>query len=248
MSFHCRVLSFALVAVTCLAAVPANAGNWIGYMNVFDNSAGSKGAFVFGTSWGISDLKTTVITSNPDTIIGDSLRLQPNFNTYTDNPGDSFWRDNAGAGPGGNKWMEANTFVETNPLTVTSFTLQGTVDANDLDTNLYTAEAFIKVLDPNASFATVLNDRITLPTAGPFVVTSDLSLYQGMILQAGFTMNGLNANVVNEAAYGSVSVSVVPEPSTLGLAAVGLIGVLGSIGIRRRRKAHGANTTSADHI
>jgi hypothetical protein len=200
---------------------------------------------VFGSGWGVPDLKTTVTTSNPGTIIGDQLVLQPNFNTYTDNPGDPFWRDNAGAGPGGNKWMEANTYVETSSLSVLSYTLEGTVDANDLDTSLYTAEAFIKVLDPNDSFKTVLNDRIALPTAGPFVVTSDLSPYQGMTLQVGFTMNGLNANVVNEAAYGSVSVSVVPEPSTIGLAAVGLIGSLGYLRIRRLHKAHGSNKTSA---
>jgi MYXO-CTERM domain-containing protein len=222
------------VATALLTGSQASAGNWTGYMNVFFNDGGSKGGFVFGQGWGVADLKTTVTTSNPGTIIGDQLVLQPNFNAYTDNPGDPFWRDNAGAGPGGNKWMEANTYAETNPLTVTSYTLQGTVDANDLDTNLYTAEAFIKVLDPNASFATVLNDRITLPAAGPFVVTSDLSLYQGMILQAGFTMNGLNANIVTEAAYGSVSVSVVPEPASVGLAALGLAGLAGMARLRRR--------------
>jgi hypothetical protein len=244
MSSQRFVLAFALVC--CLATLPvAHAGNWTGYMNVFFNDGGSKGGFVFGQGWGVADLKTTVTTSNPGTIIGDQLVLQPNFNAYTDNPGDPFWRDNAGAGPGGNKWMEANTYVETNPLAVTSYTLQGTVDANDLDTSLYTAEAFIKVLDPNAGFATVLNDRITLPSAGPFVVTSDLSLYQGLILQAGFTMNGLNANIVNEAAYGSVSVSVVPEPSTIGLAAIGVMGSLGFLGIRRRRKAGTLDATIA---
>ena len=223
------------VATALLTGPQASAGDWVGYMNVFNNDGGSQGGFVFGQGWGVADLKTTVTTSNPGTIIGDQLVLQPNFNTYTDNPGDPFWRDNAGAGPGGNKWMEANTFVETNPLAVTSYTLQGTVDANDLDTNLYTAEAFIKVLDPNQGFATVLNDRITLPSAGPFVVTSDLSLYQGLILQAGFTMNGLNANIVNETAYGSVSVSVVPEPASVGLAALGLAGLAGMARLRRRR-------------
>ncbi len=219
--------------VSSALALPATAASWVGYMNVFFNDGGSKGGFVFSQGWGVADLKTTETTSNPGTIIGDQLVLQPNFNTYTDNPGDPFWRDNAGAGPGGNKWMEANTYVETNPLAVTSYTLQGTVDANDLDTSLYTAEAFIKVLDPNAGFATVLNDRITLPTEGPFVVTSDLSLYQGMILQAGFTMNGLNANIVNEAALGSVAVTLVPEPSSAGcLLGIGaLFAVMG-----RRRK------------
>ena len=109
------------------------------------------------------------------------------------------------------------------------------MDFNDLDTGLYSAEAFIKVLDPNASFATVLNDRVALPASGPFLVTSDLSLYQGMILQTGFTVNGLNANPVNEIAYGAVELTVVPEPSTIGLAMAGLAGLAGIARSRVRR-------------
>ena len=54
------------------------------------------------------------------------------------------------------------------------------------------------------------------------MVTSDLSLYQGMILQTGFTVNGLNANPVNELAFGGVTLTVVPEPATFGLAAIGI--------------------------
>jgi hypothetical protein len=214
-----------MAAAMTLASTAVRADGWIGWMNVFNNASGSQGSFVFGQSWGVSDLKTTVTTSNPGTIVGDQLTLQPNFNAYANNPGDAFWRDNGGAGPNGNKWMEANTYAETNPIAVTSYTLQGTVDANDLDTNLYSAEAFIKVLDPGAGFATVLNDRVALPASGPFVVTSDLSLYQGKLLQVGFTMNGLNANPANEVAFGSVAVTVVPEPSSLGLAAIGLAGL-----------------------
>jgi hypothetical protein len=223
-------------------ASSAVADGWQGYMNVFNNAAGSQGSYVFGTSWGLSDVKTTVVTSNPGTIIGDQLRLQPNFNAYTNSltqtdADRAFWTDSTDGGvtpgPNGNKWMEANSFVETNPITTASYTLQGTVDANDLNTGLYSAEAFIKVLDPSAGFATVLNDRVALPASGPFVVTSNLSLLQGKLLQVGFTVNGLNANPVNEVAYGGVSVTLVPEPASLGLAAVGLAGL---VSFRRRSR------------
>jgi hypothetical protein len=232
----------AIAAVVAGLTSSALADGWIGYMNVFNNASGSQGSFVFGSGWGLSDVKTTVTTSNPGTIIGDQLRLQPNYNTYTNSLGGNnadraFWTDSTDGGvtpgPNGNKWMEANTFVETNPLTVPSYTLSGTVDSSDLNRSLYTPEAFIKVLDPGAGFATVLNDRILLPTSGPFTVTADLSPYQGKLLQVGFTINGLNANPVNEAAFGGVSVTVVPEPSTLGIAALGLAG----LGARIRRRA-----------
>ncbi len=237
-----RISVFAAGLALAGLASSAVADGWVGYMNVFNNAAGSQGSYVFGSSWGLSDVKTTVITSNTGTIIGDQLRLQPNYNTYANSLGGTdadraFWTNSTDGGvtpgPAGNKWMEANSFVETNPITVTSYTLQGTVDANDLDTGLYSAEAFIKVLDPNQGFATVLNDRVALPASGPFVVTSNLSLYQGLLLQTGFTVNGLNANPVNEVAYGGVSVTLVPEPASLGFAAIGLAGLAG---LRRRSR------------
>lgn len=233
----------AVVVMAACAGASARADGWIGYMNVFNNDGGTQGGYVYGESWGVSDLKSTVITSNPGTIIGDQLRLQPNYNTYTnaltgDNLARAFWTDSTDGGvtpgPNGNKWMEANTFVETNPIAIPSFTFSGTVDSSDLNRSLYTPEAFIKVLDPTAGFATVLNDRITLPTSGPFTVTSDLSGFQGKLLQVGFTINGLNANVANEAAYGGVSVSVVPEPSSIALGTLALGGLAGLA--RRRRK------------
>ena len=106
---------------------------------------------------------------------------------------------------------------------------------NTLD-GAYTAEAFIKVLDPGAGFATVFNDTVLLPATGEgFSITSDLSAFQGLLLQTGFVVNGINANPDFEAALGSVAVTVIPEPSVyaalLGFAA------LAWVVVRRRRVA-----------
>jgi hypothetical protein len=221
----------AVAAILLVNAGSASAGSWIGYMNWFENASGSQGGYLSGSGWGVSDLKTTISSSNAGTIIGDQLVLQPNFNTYADNPGDPYWRDNGGAGPAGNKWMNANTFEETPSIAVPNYTLSGNVTANTLNTGLYTARAFIKVLDPNNGYATVLNDSVTLPASGPFVVTSNLSLYQGLLLQVGFSMDGLHANPADAASFGSVSVSIVPEPSTYALLA---IGSCGAVALRRR--------------
>jgi hypothetical protein len=235
----------ALAAVLAISATTASAGAWTGYINVFANAAGSQGAYIFGSGWGVSDLKTTISNSSAGTIIGDQLVLQPNFNTYTDSLGGTnadraFWTNSsdggATAGPLGNKWMNASTYSETASLAVPSYTLAGTVTSNSLNTSLYTAKAFIKVLDPNNGYATVVDDSVTLPASGPFVVTSNLSLYQGLLLQVGFSMDGLNANPADAVSYGSVGVSVVPEPSTYALLAFG-----GCAAVALRRRMSRAN-------
>jgi len=51
------------VAVITAPLPRVNAGDWTGYMNVFNNDAGSQGAYVFGSGWGVADLKTTVLAS-----------------------------------------------------------------------------------------------------------------------------------------------------------------------------------------
>jgi hypothetical protein len=230
----------AVAAILLVTASSASAGNWVGYMNVFNNSAGAQGGYVFGSGWGVSDLKTTISNSNAGTIIGDQLVLEPNYNTYTNaltgNDADrAFWTNSTDggvtAGPAGNKWMNANTFEETPSIAVPSYTLSGNVTANTLNTGLYTARAFIKVLDPGAGFATLLNDSVTLPASGPFVVTANLAPYQGLLLQVGFSMDGLNANPADAASFGSVGVSIVPEPSAYALLA---IGSCGAVALRRR--------------
>lgn len=232
-----------LVLVAVAAAQVASAGDWTGFMNVFNNAAGSQGSYVFGSGWGVSDLKTTISNSNAGTIIGDQLILEPNYNTYTNSLTGSdadraFWTNSSDGGvtpgPLGNKWMNANTFVETLNLAVPSYTLAGNVTANTLNTGLYTAKAFIKVLDPDAGYATVLNDSVTLPASGPFIVTSNLSLLQGKLLQVGFSMDGINGNPVDAGTNGSVSVSVVPEPSTLAMLAAA--GGVSAITLSRRRR------------
>ena len=234
--------SLAIAAVLAIAATTASAGNWVGYMNVFQNASGTEGAYIFGSGWGVSDLKTTISNSSAGTIIGDQLVLQPNFNAYVDslpktNADRAFWTNSSDGGvtpgPLGNKWMNANTYAETASLAVPSYTLAGTVTSNSLNTSLYTAKAFIKVLDPNNGYATVLDDEVTLPASGPFVVTSNLQPYQGLLLQVGFSMNGLNANPADAVSYGSVGVTInaVPEPSTYALLA---FGGCAAVALRRR--------------
>ena len=238
-----KILSAATLALACLSS-PASAGNYTGYMNVFFNNSGSQGGYIFGSNWGVSDLKTTVLTSNNGTMIGDQLRLQPNYNTYADslaagNGDRAFWTNSTDggvtAGPDGNKWLVARTYVETTSISLTNYTLEGIVNSNDLNTTLYSAQAFIDVLDPLAGYATVLSQSTPLPSTGSFSVNADLTAHQGKLLQVGFMMSGVNANPVNEASFGGVTVSVVPEPSTYALLMLGAAG-LAYRSVRRRRR------------
>ena len=178
------------------------ADNWTGYMNVFDMS----NAYQFGSGWGVSDLKTTLdLTAN-------NITLQPNFNTYADNPGDPYWQN----GAIGNKLMEASTYVEPGAtFNGTDLTFSGEVVSNTLDAALYTAKYFIKALDPAAGYSDALGGSATfdLPLSGSFSVTVPAaSLTSGLIIQYGFMVNGINANPADEAALGSVVVSAAAPP------------------------------------
>lgn len=181
-----------------------------GYMNWFENSSGSKGAFANGSPWGPADLKTTIAPAGTGGFANGAITLQPNFNAYANNPGDAYWRDNAGAGPGGNKWMEANTYVEYAPNTYPGgdLTFKADINSNTLDAN-YTAVAFIKTLDPNNGYAAVTHKTVPLGATGTsFTVTAlNSEINTAHVVQFGFTVEGLNANPDNEATLGSVVIT-----------------------------------------
>src|SRR5438105_199764 len=128
--------TFRDLTVTCLAACgliatvgSSNAATvavdpnapWLGYMNVFETPQ-HGGGYVFGSGWGIPDLRATwsgsVLTLSPNTI-GDP------------NP---FWYSPSG-GPGsvGNKSMDANMYVETTGVfSGQTLHFEGSVVANSL--------------------------------------------------------------------------------------------------------------------
>ena len=93
----------------------------IGFANVYE----TDGTLAFNSGWGVPDLQTIVDPAN------NTLTLQPNFNTYADNPEDPFWVNQSTLL--GNKNFEGNTYVEDNTLVGSELTFEGLVTSNDLD-------------------------------------------------------------------------------------------------------------------
>ena len=176
--------------------VTTDAGaDFLGFANVFDTTA-DGGAFIFGSGWGVPDLQTLV-----DTGAG-TITLQPNFNTFADNPGDDFWI-NPTTGEG-NKVFEANTFVESTGLVGSELTFTGGVLINDLDPS-YVAIAFIKVF--NADFSSVKQVDAPLVGGQNFSITYTEVEAEDTTVQYGWQIIGRNANPANEATLGSIVVT-----------------------------------------
>ena len=174
---------------------------WAGYANWADPSTGN---FVGGGVWGIADIKTVV-----DPAAG-TLTLQPNFNTYADNPTDPYWVDQA-TGLGA-KLFEGNSYVQNGDpdnsvpcdLCGEELTFSGNVNSNTLDSE-YDALAFIKVFNANYSVLKIATAPLT--GANFEVVFTDVNPAEDAVVQYGFQIIGLNANPDDEATLGSVVVS-----------------------------------------
>ena len=179
-----------------------------GFANVFETPA-NGGAYVFGQGWGVPDIKTVVDAG------ANTLTLQPNFNTYADNPTDPFWVDQTTLL--GNKVFEGNTFEENPALVGSALTFEGNVVSNTIDAG-YVARAFIKVF--NADFSIVKEEFVPLTGATFSVVYTNVEPADAVV-QYGFQVTGINANPADEAALGNVVVT----NSSLGVNDINTINV-----------------------
>jgi hypothetical protein len=169
---------------------------WFGFMNVFELD---ETTFVFNSGWGVGDLKSTVNCADG------RITLQPNFNTYAENPDDPFWV-NQTTGEGA-KFMRANTIVGDNSGLGGEQTFTGGVESYTLSSE-YSVVAFIRVF--NADFSALLRE-MTLPIteAGVFSMTmTETDAADGQV-QFGFEVSGPNANPADEGTLGSVVVGPV---------------------------------------
>jgi len=180
----------------------------------------------WGSGWGVPDLRTTVSAS--------SVILQTNINGNIDNPGDPYWD------PPGHIGMKASSYVESGwgeftgqdivfNFEVLSNNLGGALDANGAP---IVTEAFIKVLDAGASWATgqevyealtVGAHSITLLNVG----SGGAAGYAAPIVQVGYHV--ISANDGPGSPTADLGAVIVPEPMTIGLLG------LGGLFLRRRK-------------
>ena len=220
MKLHAKTLILASVlllgAVQGLSATitPDPGQPWIGYMNVFEIPQ-NGGGYVFGSGWGTADLcavwSGSVLTLSPNTI-GDP------------NP---FWYTPAG-GPGavGNKFMDANMYVETTgvhsgeTVTFTGAVLSDSLlFSHDALGNGWTSVAFIKDFAPDYSSYNIASAPLV---NGIFSVSMATIADPTRHVQWGFETIGPDVWITDVGPYGSIQ--VIPEPTSLllGLALAGL--------------------------
>ncbi|MFO0788140.1 MAG: hypothetical protein U0805_01700 [Pirellulales bacterium] len=213
MFLSCAALGIAGTSFGVTVTVDPSA-TWLGFMNWYETPA-NGGAYAGGGVWGTNDLVAT--------FSGPVLTLAPNS---VNDPSPYWYTPSGGPGATGNKIMEANMYVEqTGPLSGQSVTFTGTVLSNTL-TSAHSSVAFIKDFAPDYSSFNIA----TVPlTSGVFNVSLNTVANPARHVQFGFQTKGPNVWITDVAPYGSVKVTAVPEPASIGLALVGVIGCLASL-------------------
>jgi len=189
---------------------------WNAYVNAF-NVSDNGYAFVFAYS--VPDLRATPTAT--------SMTLEPNIAIWTAEATNASWFDQGAATQTANKYIEASSYIEDNTLAGSDLTFTGNVSVSDLGSE-YTVVAFVKALDPNSGYATVVNNTADISSTGDFTASATAAeLASGYVIQYGFAVTGpladpadttLGSVVIGEATAGVddnsfVNVSVYPNPS-----------------------------------
>ena len=174
----------------------------------------------FGFSYPAADLRATATTT--------SMTLEPNIAIWTAEAGNAAWFDQDATEQTAVLYIEANSYIEDNSLAGEALTFSGNVSVSDLGSG-YTPVAFIKALDPNSGFATVLNNTVSISSTGDFTVSATAAeLAAGYTIQYGFSVKGpladptdtslgsivIGAETLRVEDANVINVSVYPNPSS----------------------------------
>ena len=179
----------------------ATSQTWNGYVNAFN----LDDSYAFGFSYGAADLRATATTT--------SMTLEPNIAIWTAEATNAGWFDQGAATQTANKYIEASSYIEDNTLAGSDLTFTGNVSVSDLGSG-YTVVAFVKALDPNNGYATVVNNTADISSTGDFTASATAAeLAAGYIIQYGFAVTGPLADPA-DTTLGSVFIGVEAPPAT----------------------------------
>ena len=212
--------SFGVCATTATgnSVTVATSQAWNGYVAAFNVSDDAYAGF--GFSYPAADLRATATTT--------SMTLEPNTAIWTAEAGNAAWFDQDATEQTAVLYIEANSYIEDNSLAGEALTFSGNVSVSDLGSG-YTPVAFIKALDPNSGFATVLNNTVSISSTGDFTVSATAAeLAAGYTIQYGFSVKGpladptdtslgsivIGAETLRVEDVNVINVSVYPNPSS----------------------------------
>ena len=139
---------------------PTSGAEWLGYVNAFSIS---DGEFQFGEVYQVESMKSTITST--------SIELQPNFAIWESESNNPAWFDDTSSTQTPLVYIDGSTYAENNNLAGADLTFMGNVSEADLDAG-YTAVAFIKALDAENNYATVVNNYVDITSAGDFTVSA----------------------------------------------------------------------------
>jgi hypothetical protein len=154
------------------------------------------------------------------------LTLAPN--TIGD-PNPYWYTPSGGPGAAGNKIMAASMYVQDDSLVGQSVTFVGKVLSNTF-TSAHSTTAFIKDFAPDYSSFNL--SSVPLSSTGAFSISLNTIPLPGRHVQFGFETTGVNVWVTDVAPYGNIQIVGVPEPASLAMGGLAMMGLL--VGRRRR--------------
>lgn len=233
--------SVVLLTLAALVASPASAANIISNPNFnqgADNLEGyeayaffSQGATAFDSAWGLADAPVTadgsgtaVFSMNTQLANDDSFWVGA---TQEMNFQQNFWTPDNNAGVTTTVDLYGNKLVFTGIAQVTQAYAAGNQ-----------GQVFIQFLDQSYnSVAFVPADVSTLGPSGGFILEADAPASGLNIIQIGFRNSGIEGTA-GQMTISNLSLTAVPEPSTVGMGLMAA-GVLTATMVRRRRKMGG---------
>lgn len=177
---------------------------WLGFMNVTELPS-NGGAYVFGSGWGIIDLRAEFNDG------ASTLTLYPN-NINDPSP---FWYTPEGQpGAAGNKNMDAVLYIQPadGSLTGMTVTFKGSVISNTL-TAAHVSKAFIRDFAPDYSS---FNEAAVDLTPGNFSISLGTAPDPARHVQYGFYTVGPCVWVTDAGLFGSVVISTASVSACVG--------------------------------